>query len=227
MQAMTQHRRDRRPSIWRYPALVLGLALAACNQQGQALTEGQPGDGYRTTYPIAVTEAPQTLDIPVGTGTAGLTADLRAVIADFGADAAQNATGPVVVMTPQGSINQAAAERLARDIRAELRQAGVAAGFLRAQSYPVADARVPAPIRLGFARIKAVSPPCGLWTEDVMPNGQTGTDGAEFGCATQANLAAMVENPNDLIIPRATAPVKGWQRWQMLQATSSAATTGN
>lgn len=224
MQAMTQHRRDRRPSAaLRYPALALVLALAACNQQGQALTEGRPSDGYRTAYPIAVTEAPQTLDIPVGTGTAGLSPDLRAVIADFGADAAKNATGPVVVMTPQGSINEAAAERLARDIRTELRQAGVAAAFLRSQSYPVADPRVPAPIRLGFARIKAVSPPCGLWTEDVMPDRQKGTDGAEFGCSTQANLAAMVENPNDLIIPRATTPVKGWQRWQMLQASAGAA----
>jgi len=203
------------------PAAFLALALAACNQQGQALTDGAPTDGYRSAYPIAVTEAPQTLDIPVGTGTAGLSADLRAVVADFGADAARNATGPVVVMTPMGSVNQAAADYLAREIRAVLRQSGVAAAYLRSQPYAVADRRVPAPIRLGFARIKAVSPPCGRWTADIVPDTRKGDDGAEFGCATQANLAAMVENPNDLLMPRAETPVRGWQRWQAVQKLGS------
>ena len=77
--------------------------------------------------------------------------------------------------------------------------------------------RVPAPIRLGFTRIKAVSPPCGRWTADIVPDTRKGDDGAEFGCATQANLAAMVENPNDLLMPRAQTPVHGWQRWQATQ----------
>lgn len=207
-----QWRRSAKPT-----AIALMLALAACNQQGQTLTDGLPTDGYRSAYPIAVTEAPQTLDIPVGTGTGGLSHDLRAVVADFGADAAHNATGPVVVMTPVGSINQAAADYLGRQIRTVLKQSGVPSAYLRSQTYAVADPRVPAPIRLGFARIKAVSPPCGQWTSDVMPDNQKGTDGAEFGCATQANLAAMVENPNDLLTPRAETPVHGWQRWEMLQ----------
>ena len=205
-------RRSTRPAV-----IVLVLALAACNQKGQALTDGLPADSYRTAYPIAVTEAPQTLDIPVGTGTGGLSPELRAVVADFGADAARNATGPVVVMTPAGSINQAAADYLARQIRAVLKQSGVAPAYMRAQTYAVADARVPAPIRLGFTRIKAVSPPCGRWTADIIPDTQKGDDGAEFGCSTQANLAAMVENPNDLLMPRAETPVRGWQRWDMLQ----------
>ncbi|WP_051228458.1 CpaD family pilus assembly protein [Pleomorphomonas oryzae] len=209
---------ERAPRRFLRPTIVaLALTLAACNQQGQVLTDGLPSDGYRSAYPIAVTEAPQTLDIPVGTGTGGLSPDLRAVVADFGADAARNATGPVVVMTPSGSINQAAADYLARQIRTVLKQSGVAATYLRSQTYAVADPRVPAPIRLGFARIKAVSPPCGRWTSDALPDNQKGTDGAEFGCSTQANLAAMVENPNDLLIPRAETPVRGWQRWEMLQ----------
>lgn len=220
MQAMTHLLRSaRRPLL----AVLVAVPLAACNPQGQALTDGLPTDGYRSAYPIAVTEAPETLDIPVGTGTAGLSPDLRAVIADFGADAAKNATGPVVVMTPQGSVNQGAASYLARQISGVLRQAGVPATYLRAETYAVAQPNVPAPIRLGFVRVKAVSPPCGRWTADIMPDGQTGGDGAEFGCATQANLAAMIENPNDLLIPRASTPVRGWQRWEMQQKAAKGA----
>ncbi len=217
MKSLIRHERLLRRSA-RPATIVLMLALAACNQKGQALTDGLPVDGYRTAYPIAVTEAPQTLDIPVGTGTGGLSPELRAVVADFGADAARNATGPVVVMTPAGSINQTAADYLARQIRTTLKQSGVAPTYMRSQTYAVADPRVPAPIRLGFTRIRAVSPPCGRWTTDIMPDNQKkGDDGAEFGCATQANLAAMVENPNDLLMPRAETPVRGWQRWEMLQ----------
>ena len=66
-----------------------------------------------------------------------------------------------------------------------------------------------------------MSPPCGRWTADILPDNQKGDDGAEFGCATQANLAAMVENPNDLLMPRAQTPVHGWQRWQTLQKLAS------
>jgi len=130
----------------------------------------------------------------------------------------------VVVMTPAGSINQAAADYLSRQIRDVLRQSGVPASYLRGQTYAVADPRVPAPIRLGFSRIKAVSPPCGQWTADILPDNAKGDDGAEFGCATQANLAAMVENPNDLLTPRASTPVHGWQRWKMLESNATVKT---
>lgn len=195
-------------------ALAVAALLAACNSRGQAITEGLPTDGYRSHYPITVEEAPEVLDIPVGSGASGLGTDMRNIIASFGTDAARNATSGVVIMTPSGSANQATARYLSRDIARVLRSAGLAAALVATRSYPVADPAANAPIRLAFNRIKAVSPRCGRWSEDIAPDDEKGDEGAEFGCATQANLAAMIENPNDLITPRAQTPIPAWKRWQ-------------
>ncbi len=48
--------------------------------------------------------------------------------------------------------------------------------------------------------------PCGLWPDDLGPsNDMKHFDNQPYynlGCATQRNLAAMVENPADLVQPR-------------------------
>jgi pilus assembly protein CpaD len=67
-----------------------------------------------------------------------------------------------------------------------------------------------ATIKLTYPRITAQAGPCGLWPHDLGP-----ADVAEygqnkqywnFGCATQRNLAAMIDDPADLVQPRGEAP---------------------
>ncbi|WP_237153374.1 CpaD family pilus assembly protein [Oryzibacter oryziterrae] len=201
--------------------LLAGLALAGCNSQGQVITEGLPTDGYRTRYPIAVAEAPQNLDIPVGSGATSLQPFMRDIVLSFADDAVHNATGTVVILTPAGSGNQMVASYVARDVHRVLRQGGLPERMIETRNYSVGNPGVNAPLRLSFNKIKAVSPPCGQWTSDAVPDDSKGGDGAEFGCSTQANLAAMVENPNDLITPRAETPVPMWRRWQVMQSYQS------
>jgi pilus assembly protein CpaD len=198
--------------------LLAAAALAGCNSQGQVISEGLPSDGYRTRYPIAVTEAPQNLDIPVGSGATSLQPFMRDIVTSFADDAVHNATGTVVILTPAGSANQMVAAYVARDVHKVLRQGGLSERMIETRSYNAGNPGVNAPLRLSFNKIKAVSPPCGQWTGDAMPDTAKGDDGAEFGCSTQANLAAMVENPNDLITPRAQTPVPMWRRWVVMQS---------
>ena len=208
-------------------ALVVAGLVGACDMHNARISDGLPSDGYRSRYPITVQEAPEVLDLPVGSGSAGLPPDLRAVVHSFGSDAARNATSGVAVMVPQGSANEATASYLARDIARTLKSSGLAAALVEERRYHVADAGANAPIRLTFNRIKAVSPPCGQWTENIIADDNKGGDGAEFGCSTQANLAAMVENPNDLIIPRAATPIPAWQRWKAMQTFGAGSTGGS
>ncbi len=66
-------------------------------------------------------------------------------------------------------------------------------------------------IRLSYPRIAAVAGPCGLWPEDLGPSindpryGEN-KDYYNFGCANQRNLAAMIDNPADLVQPRSEIP---------------------
>jgi len=77
-----------------------------------------------------------------------------------------------------------------------------------------------ATIRLTYPRISAQAGPCGLWPHDLGPG-----DVAEyeqnrpywnFGCATQRNLAAMVDNPADLVQPRGETPAYEARRAMVL-----------
>jgi len=56
-----------------------------------------------------------------------------------------------------------------------------------------------------------VAGPCGLWPEDLGPSIKNKSyfenkQYYNFGCANQRNLAAMVDNPSDLVQPRPETP---------------------
>ena len=60
---------------------------------------------------------------------------------------------------------------------------------------------------MSYPKIAAVAGPCGLWPEDLGPSilNRRYSENKEyynFGCATQRNLAAMIDNPADLEQPR-------------------------
>jgi pilus assembly protein CpaD len=60
-------------------------------------------------------------------------------------------------------------------------------------------------LRLSYERPAAVPPRCGDWSEDVGLNPER-LPYANFGCATQRNVALMVANPRDMVQPQAEAP---------------------
>ena len=68
-----------------------------------------------------------------------------------------------------------------------------------------------ATIKLTYPRIAATAGPCGLWPEDLGSSIKNKSylenkTYWNFGCATQRNLAAAVDNPSDLVQPRPETP---------------------
>ncbi|TMJ29922.1 MAG: pilus assembly protein CpaD, partial [Alphaproteobacteria bacterium] len=90
-----------------------------------------------------------------------------------------------------------------------------------ARRYRPADPMRLATIRILYPNMIAEAGPCGLWPHDIGPS----LDGADFqnreywnfGCANQRNLAAMVENPADLVQPRGDTPAYAARRSTMLE----------
>jgi pilus assembly protein CpaD len=91
---------------------------------------------------------------------------------------------------------------------------GISSKRIVTRSYPVGDPSVSAPIRLAYSGIQAKAGPCGQWPDNITGGGDgkrhnpqlNNTQYYNFGCAQQANLAAMVDNPTDLLYPRASSP---------------------
>ena len=85
---------------------------------------------------------------------------------------------------------------------------------LSVRTYPVADANLASPIRLTFASLQAALPhDCGQWPADTgvssFKDGMTNESYWNFGCSSQATLAAQVADPIDLVRSRSEGAISG------------------
>ncbi|MTI43916.1 pilus assembly protein [Roseibium hamelinense] len=188
----------------RHVLLAAAMAVVAGCQSNTSQTELLAANDYRLRHPIVITEQPQTLDLPVGSHTRSLNRDLKDAVAQFGAESVHHGNGRVDMQVPSGAANEAAVHEVSKQVRAALKRGG--ARSVTTRSYPVGDAKADAPIRLSYPRLKASAGPCGEWPKNIGGSVNQNVDYENFGCATQANLAAMVSNPADLLTPRASAP---------------------
>lgn len=197
--------------------LLLSVAvLSGCGNRDRSVTNSIPDD-YRTRHPIVLTETAQTMDIPIATGDRELTISVRDNIRGFAGDHAAKSRGAVQIMLPRGSANAATAHRLGKEIRATLIGAGVRRDQVIVTNYDAGDYGASAPIRLAFFAITAKAGPCGEWPEDLVTNTMENRNYHNFGCSSQANLAAQIANPMDLVQPRGMTPIDAEQRNGVIQ----------
>ncbi len=203
---------DRHRTLRLLGALVgLSAALGACTSTGgEVVTASVPND-YRLRHPIAIQEADRSVVIFVGHARGGLSASQRADIMGLAQTWVREGTGAIVADVPVDTPNARAAADSFREVQALLAASGVPSQGITLRHYHPEDPRTLATIRLSYPRITAVAGPCGLWPEDlgpsIMNNGYSeNRPYHNFGCASQRNLAAMIDNPSDLVQPRPETP---------------------
>jgi pilus assembly protein CpaD len=191
-------------------ALVgLAVVLGACVHD-QEVTSSIPDD-YRQRHPIAIQEADRSVVIFVGHGRGGLSASERSDVVGLAQSWLHEGTGTIVADVPINTSNAAAAADSFREINALLVAAGVPPRGIILHRYHPDDPRQMATIRLNYPKMSAVAGPCGLWPEDLGPaiNDKSYIQNKpyyNFGCAYQRNMAAMIDNPSDLVQPRPETP---------------------
>jgi pilus assembly protein CpaD len=209
----TQRPADRNRAIRLGVALVgLSIALGACVHTDEVETVGSvaPND-YRLRHPIAIQEANRSIDIFIGNSRGGLTAAQRTDVMGLAETWLREGTGAINAEVPTGTPNARAAADSFREIRATLAAAGVPARGIIVRNYHPDDPRQFSTIRLNYSKITAVAGPCGVWPDDLGPSINNpgyfeNKPYYNFGCAYQRNMAAMVDNPADLVQPRPETP---------------------
>ena len=203
---------DRRRSLRLLGALAgLSVALGGCNTtSGEVVTASVPDD-YRLRHPIAVEEANHSIVIFVGHARGGLSASQRADVMGLARTWVREGTGAIVADVPVDTANARAAASAFHEIGAVLAAGGVPAHGITVHRYHPDDPQTLPTIRLSYPKISAVAGPCGLWPEDLgpsvlNPDYHQNKSYYNFGCATQRNLAAMIDNPADLEQPRSDTP---------------------
>jgi pilus assembly protein CpaD len=189
----------------------LSVVLGACNYTtGEVVTSSVPDD-YRQRHPIAITEANRSMVIFVGQARGGLTVSQRGDVMGLARTWVSEGTGAIVADVPVDTANAKAAAAAFREVRTVLAAGGVPSRAITMHHYHPDDLRTLPTIRLSYPRIAAVAGPCGLWPEDLGPSINDPRYGENkeyynFGCANQRNLAAMIDNPADLVQPRSESP---------------------
>jgi len=196
-------------------AAALACSLSGCGADYASSDPSFPGD-FQARHPIALASAPTSLDVfPVGGALDARTiANLRA----FAERYRELGSGEILILTPgrQGSEAQAV-----NQIRKTLAGAGLDRRVRVASYAPYGRDSAP-PIRVAFMGLEAkVRTPCGLWPEDLASGssleGWKNEPYANFGCATQSVMAAQVDDPRDLVQPRALAPSDAAMRTRAIQ----------
>jgi pilus assembly protein CpaD len=207
----TQTLLDRSRSLHCAGMLVgLAVALSACTHTDQEVTASIPDD-YRQRHPIVMEEANQSLVVFVGRGRGGLSASQRADVMGLAQNWNREGTGAINVIVPVDTPNARAAADSLREIQSLLAAAGVPPQGLTVHHYHPEDPQFMPPIRLTYPRLAAEAGPCGVWPDDLGPSikNKGYVDNKpyyNFGCAYQRNMAAMVDNPTDLVQPRPETP---------------------
>jgi pilus assembly protein CpaD len=152
-------------------------------------------------HPIVVEPDSANISVPVSAELPGLAPqserDVRAFLAVYKA----RGHGPITVARPVGSGNEKSARRVSDDILRLAAEVGVDPVDLMPQSYKVSSGEPAAPVTLSFTRFVASVGPCGDWSHNYASTSRN-TELPDFGCATQNNIAAMVDDPHDLVAPR-------------------------
>lgn len=190
-------------------ALLLAAPLGACGVQRTLPPPATPYD-YHDRHPVILSDAPHVLDVFPSSRHGRVDQETAGRIREFVARYNELGHGQVTMLTPVGSGAAVATASEAGAVRLALASAGLR-GNIMVGTYQVTDPQLGAPIRLSFQSLKAkVGHRCGEWPRDLA-SGST-LDGWQnesywnFGCASQATLAAQVADPRDLANPRGETP---------------------
>ena len=164
---------------------------------------------YRLRHPITLNEGERTVEVFLGRNRGGLTPSQRADVLSVAQLWRREATSGIIVDVPRGGpIDHAAADSM-REIYSIFAAAGVPRNAIYVRNYRPSRSSL-ASIKINYSKIVAQAGPCGRWPNDLGPTHDSGymenRPYWNFGCANQRSLAAMVDNPADLVQPRGEQP---------------------
>lgn len=203
----------------RLPLLLASLsAVSACATMGIAQAPpGPPRSSAADRHEITVEQTAERLEIEVAGEASSLSPKSQSDIDAFASGYLRYGHGALILSTPEGGANASAAARLSNEARSALVNAGVSYAAIASSTYD-ATGQADAPIVVSFARFEARAPECApLWEQDLAHQSDN-RPWDSFGCATQANLAALVEDPSDLLRPRAEDPRDSNRRATVFEA---------
>ena len=182
--------------------LFAASMLSACGMDEMALDDKYVPYGGSISHPINVVKGPIVMEVSTAQGSMQ-PQQINAVKA-FAHQAMQAGVTPITVSRPSAG---GSSGRITGEIASLIVQQGVPRAMVRIATY---SGRASSPVRLSYVSTYAKTLPCGTW-EDATDT-STNALAKNHGCAVQANIAAMVADPETLVVPAAIDPIPAGAR---------------
>lgn len=181
---------------------VLLLAVAAAAVLGGCASTGSPDAQPLTPLSRYALQVEPGLDrIALAVHDDGLSSNQQSAINDLAGRYMATGVGRVRIEGPSGEDPAAARQTWA--VRSALEAAGLPAERIVVVSYAAPDPR--APVLAGFETVRAVIPNCAAEPR-AMEGRFSNNSSVGLGCAINANLAAQISDPRDIVGHRPTSP---------------------
>lgn len=185
--------------------LVGALLLGGCTTSEADITSSYPVE-FR--HPITVEPQIAELEIAPDAGE-GVSPRDRAALSTFLRGFRENGNGRLTVSSPADGRDLRAASKTMGYVLEMAAAEGITRDRIALGSYGAAGGM--GLVKLSYTAYVARGPECGNFSEDLASTpGNNPTP--NFGCASQANLAAMIGDPRDLIDPREMDPADATRR---------------
>jgi pilus assembly protein CpaD len=185
-----------------FSALMLSaMTLGGCMNDAMVNDQTMEPVAYSGSdaYPITVAKGPITLDVDSVHGT--LQPLQVNAVTGFAHQAMQAGVSPITITRPSGG---GASARVVSEIAALITQQGISRNRVRIGTYA---GPATGPVRVSYISTYAKTKACGQWPQDATET-EDNKYLASHGCAVQANIAAMIADPETLFVPTATDPIR-------------------
>jgi pilus assembly protein CpaD len=150
-------------------------------------------------HPITVVKGPVTLE--VASIESSLQPQQINAVKTFAYQARRAGVTPVTISRPSGG---GASARIASEVANLMAEQGVPRKMIRVATYPGPS---DAPVNVSYISTYAQTKECGDWSQDATDTFEM-THMPNHGCAVQSNIAAMLSNPGNLVVPGSSDPIR-------------------
>ncbi len=185
------------------------ISLTACKTT--AAIQPIESSSYTERHPIVVVDDVVAMKVHGASGGRGLSYVQRNRIQTFVANFKESGSETLKIKSPSSVANDVAAAGAVAEVRRIIERNAIPRSNIRMVNYRPRNRRGSSAVILSYRRYQAVASECGTWPDSASKTSENKPVWS-FGCASQNNLAAMVANPKDLIMPRNSAPADAQRR---------------
>ncbi len=203
--------RQYRKSPWpiRIGVAIALTSLTACKTTAE-IEPVQPTP-YAERHPIVVVDDVVAIKVFGTRSGRGLSYAQRNRVRAFVAGFKRSGSQSLKIKTPSSVANDVVAAAAVADVRRIIERNAIPRSSIRMVNYRPGSRRGSSGVILSYRRYNAIASECGAWPESSTKTSENKPSWS-LGCASQNNLAAMIDNPRDLIVPRNSTPTDAQRR---------------